>query len=97
MGVEDHVRDFSAAAGADSADLDDSLRVVPVEERTTASGNDGPCLTNDLGTSGDLDGVGDDVHTSVEEDDLATGVLLVCVRLRSEARDGLHAPSQRCS
>ena len=72
---EDHVRDLDDARGASSADLDDGLGVVVVGELGAGAHDLRPDLSDDLGTRGDGDGVGDDVGTSVEEDDLAASEL----------------------
>ena len=58
-----------------SHDMTPPLTVVVVCERAAAAQDGGPCLSNDLGTRRDSDGVRDDVDTRVEEDDLAAGEL----------------------
>lgn len=73
---EDDIRNLSNTRRACSSDLDDGARVVVVLKVGAGSKNRRPRLTDDLHTGRDGKRIGDDVDTSVDEDDLASGVLV---------------------
>ena len=75
MSREDHIGDFGTAGRASVANLHHDLRVIVVGEGATRPSNDRPSFTNNLGTRRDLDSIGNNVDTSVEENDLAASEL----------------------
>lgn len=74
-GGEDHVRDLDDTSGSGSANLDDRPGVVVIGELGARAHDLRPDLSDDLGAHRDGDGGGDDVGTSIKEDDLAASVL----------------------
>ena len=75
MSREDHVGNLSDTSRTGVADADHDLGVRIVAERISGTSNDRPCLTDNLSTGRYLNGVRDDVHTRVEEDNFATSEL----------------------
>jgi hypothetical protein len=72
---EDNVADLDNATFALFADLEDDARPSLVSELGAFAGQDAPSLSNHASSRGNVDGVSDDVMTSVKEDDLAVGEL----------------------
>lgn len=55
--------------------MDNDLRTGLVVEAASEAHDNTPRFANDLGASRDGNGVSDEVLTSIEEDDLAAGIL----------------------
>ena len=73
LGHDDKVAHLDGAGLALLSDLESGDGVVLVGELAAVSHDHGPDLTGDLDILGNLDGIGDDVGTVVEVDDLVGG------------------------
>jgi len=74
-GAENKVGNLQNSLRTSFSNSEDGLRTVFIVECWSSSGKDGPSLSNHLRSSRNCDSVGDNVGSSVEEDDLASGIL----------------------
>lgn len=72
---KEHVCNLDQSLRVGVANLDHGTRIIEVRELAASSCNDRPCLTDDLGSSGNGKGRSDDVGARIEEDDLASSEL----------------------
>ena len=74
-GVENKVSNLQNSLRTGLSDSEDGLRAAFIVERWSSSGKNGPSFSNHLGSSRNCDSVVDNVGSSIEEDNLASGIL----------------------
>jgi len=74
-GVENKVGNLQNSLRTSLSDSENSLRVVFIVECRSSSRKNGPSLSNHLSSGWNSDSVGDNVSSSIEEDNLASGIL----------------------